>query len=107
LIPLIEVLAQRLGDNPLQFARRRPERRQVRPERGRLLVEDRAHHLDRIHAAKWRPARNHFIEHDAEAEDVGARVHGQSARLFGRHVMGRAHDHARGGSRRGDGATRR
>ena len=41
------------------------------------------------------PAREHFVQHHAERPDVGAFVDRLAARLLGRHVGGRAEDHAR------------
>ncbi len=42
-------------------------------------------------------AREHFVQDDTERPDVRAAVHGLAARLLGRHVGGRADDHAHGG----------
>ena len=47
------------------------------------------------------PAREHLVEHGAEREDVRARVHGAALGLLGRHVGGRAEEHAPPRSRAG------
>jgi len=57
----------------------------------RLLAEDRLGALERA------LARDHFVQHGAKREQVGARVHGLSAHLLGRHVPDRAHHGARVG----------
>ena len=45
-------------------------------------------------AVERAPPRQHLVEHDAERPDVGAAIDGAAARLLGRHVGGRAEDHA-------------
>ena len=53
-------------------------------------------------AFEWHAPRNHFVKHDADAPNIGARIDLFAARLFGRHVIHGAHDdtrarlHARG-----------
>ena len=42
-------------------------------------------------SAKWQAARGHFIQHNAEREQVRARIEWRAAHLFRRHVSDRAH----------------
>ena len=66
-------------------------------ERLGVAVHDREQHR-RDGGAGERPlAREHFVEHRAEREDVGARGRALALRLLGRHVVGRAHHDAAGG----------
>ena len=60
-------------------------------EVGRILFQDGAHGLDGGFAVEGALAGEHLIENGAEGEDVGARVGGLAANLFGRHVAGGAH----------------
>ena len=64
-----------------QAAHSRGNARQVRS-----FLDDRRYRLCDVVALKGAPAREHLVKHDAECPDVGARVGGPSARLFGRHV---------------------
>jgi hypothetical protein len=52
-------------------------------------------------AAECPPACDHFVQHHAEREDVGARVGRLAIRLFGRHVRRRTENHPRLGSHQG------
>ena len=57
-------------------------------------VDDRVQHLDRVAAAERGHAGDHLVEHDAEAEDVGAVVGGLARRLLRGAVAHRAVGHA-------------
>ena len=46
-------------------------------------------------AREWRVTRSHFVEHDAETPDVGARIDRFAARLLGRHVLRCSQNHPR------------
>ena len=92
LIALVHLFAQRLGDDPLQhFGSLRCESR----EWPRLLLKDRDDDVAGGFAGKRNAASDHLVEQHAQTPDVGARIDSQSARLFRRHVVRRAHDHAR------------
>ena len=52
----------------------------------RLLAQDRGHRLGGGLAPERRDARQHLVEHDAQAEQVGAMIGAIAARLFRRHV---------------------
>ena len=54
---------------------------------------------DRL-AGKRLAARQHFIQHTTERENIAALIGGVSPRLLGRHVAGRAENDARIGSER-------
>src|SRR5262245_66464840 len=74
------------------------------PDEGdRLVPQDRGDNLTRRRALEWRPARNHLIQHHAQAEYIRADIHLLSARLFRRHIA-RSPDHYPGF---GAGARRR
>src|SRR5262249_6197292 len=67
--------------------------------RGRLLLHDEAEQLDQGHAARpvvadGRRAGQELVKQDAQGIDVAARVDapGTDVRLFGAHVLRRAHD---------------
>src|SRR5262249_27437734 len=51
-------------------------------------------HIQRVDARERRVAREHFIQHHAEAEDVATRINFLPARLLRRHIAGRAHHRA-------------
>ena len=90
LIALVNVLAQRLHHDPFKLCG------QIRCEarnRRRIGFGDRHDHVRLGVPEKRRPAGRHFVEHNAEAPDVCAGVNGFAARLFGRHVLRRAHDY--------------
>ena len=59
-----------------------------------------ARHDARHRGDERRLAGGELVEHDAEREDVGARVERFAARLLGRHVRRRAEDHAHARHRR-------
>ena len=67
----------------------------VRVEGTRLVFENSGDHIAGRLALKRQTARQHFIKHDAEAEHIGARIHFQPARLFGRHIRHRTHHQPR------------
>ena len=79
------------------------EMRRMAPasERGRIVLEDRGHPLDRRVAAEGGTAREHLVEHCAEREDVGAVIGGFATHLFRRHVAGRSQHVAGAGRGRG------
>ncbi len=79
-------------------------RRHLRAPRGhdRWCVPEDGRHERGLASARERPvAGRHLVQHDAEREDVGARVDGAALDLLGRHVRHRAHDDAL--TRLGDG----
>jgi hypothetical protein len=57
-----------------------------------LVVEDRANQARLALAFEGPPAGEHLVEHSAEREDVGARVHHLAFQLLGRHVLQRPED---------------
>ena len=57
----------------------------------RLFVQHGADGIGRGAAPKRCGAGQHLVQHRAEAEDVGPMVGAKAARLFRRHVAGRAH----------------
>ncbi len=61
-------------------------------ERRRVVLENRAHALDRGIAAKGVMPREHFVEDRAKRKDVGAVVGGFATDLLGRHVAGGSED---------------
>ena len=67
-------------DDPLQSRRNMTFcERKVR----RILLQDRSHRLGARFALKRATARQHFVEHEAEREDVRAVISGHAANLFG------------------------
>jgi hypothetical protein len=64
-------------------------------------VEHRHRRLDRVGAAERPIPARHLVEHDAEREQIGSRVHGLAAHLLGRHITDRAQDRSLGCLRRG------
>jgi hypothetical protein len=77
-------------------------RGQIRPhghELRRILREDRRHRVGRRVAVERPLAAHHLVEHGAEREHVGARVHRLAAHLLGRHVADGPHHGARIGHR--------
>src|SRR6185503_18689446 len=89
LIALLSILAQRARDDAIEIVW---SFSQVRKKRLGFAIKNPGHHVDCRRTMKRLPARDHFIEHTAEAPDVAAVVHVESARLFRRHVMRGAHD---------------
>ena len=70
-------LLQTAGDDALQ------RRRHLGGQGlGWLLFQDRRHHVGRRLAGERRPAGQHFVEHRADAEDVGAGIDVFAADLF-------------------------
>ena len=70
-------------------------------ERGRIVLENRGHPLDRRIAAEGGTAREHLVEDRAEREDVGAVVGGFATHLLRGHVAGRSQHEAGAGRWRG------
>ena len=92
LIALLRLFAQRFGDDPLQHLRSfRCESREWRW----LFLQDRNDDVAGGFAGKRNAASDHLVKQHAQAPDVGPRIYFQPARLFRRHVVRRAHDHAR------------
>ncbi len=91
LVAVAGVLRHRAVEQRLQ-QRERP--RIDLADRARRLVDHGVQDFDRVAAAERRAARDHLVEHDAEAEDVGAVVGDLAARLLGRAVAHRAVGHA-------------
>ena len=60
----------------------------------RLGLDHRRQDRRHVLAVERASARQHLVEHDAERPDVGALVDRLAARLLGRHVGGRAENHA-------------
>ena len=81
-----------LGQQPLHD----PAHGDGHPGRGRrrLLGEDGHQRLHRGGPLEGAAAADHLVEDGAQRELVGAMVDGLAARLLGRHVARRAHDHA-------------
>ena len=87
LVPLVAVLGQRLGDDPLQFGvggAGEPG------QRVRLVVEDGMGYGCGIVGLEGKAARDHLVENDPQGEDVGPMVDVGGPRLLGRHVEDRA-----------------
>ena len=61
------------------------------------VLEDRGQGLDRGQLGERMFPGQHFVEDDAQREDVAPAVHRDAPGLLGRHVIDRAHDHALGG----------
>ena len=80
--------------------------RQGTDERRRLFVDHRVKELDRRRAGERGPPAQHFEQQRTRGEDVGAKIHVRSARLFGRHIAGRAEEHTRQRQRGGVGIER-
>ena len=86
-----QALLRILFETPLQQAARlRGDLRQVR-----LVPQDAGHRLLRRVGPIDGRARQHLVEHAAECPDVRALVDRLAPHLLGRHVRGRADDHAR------------
>ena len=66
---------------------------------GRIVVQNRRHGLGGGVALKGADAAEHFVEHRAEAENVGAAIHLAAANLLGRHVAGGSHHRSHAGGR--------
>ena len=89
LVTVVGVLGHRGHDDRLEIGRhRRVDTRGHRRVLTDVLVSD----GDRAVPCEWRPARNHFVQHDAEGVDVTSGIHGLALGLFRREVAGRAHD---------------
>ena len=58
-------------------------------------MEDGRHDGERAVGAERPHPGDHFIQHDAEAEQVALRTHDSAVQLFGRHVRDRARNGAR------------
>jgi hypothetical protein len=96
LVTQVAVLLQRLVDDAVQFRRQvrlQPGRRRGRP------VEDGVEDGRRGAPRKDRAPRGHLVKHQAEAEQIAARIHLVSQRLLGRHVGHRPQRRARAGER--------
>ncbi len=105
LVPIVRVLFEAAPDHAGQVAR------QIGPDLGRgqrIVLEQGREQLDGVRALKWSSSGGHLVEHHAEGEDVGTRIHVPAAGLLGRHVVRRADDHtlARGGHRLRTGEVR-
>ena len=59
----------------------------------RVFFKNRVHGLYIRIAFERAPARDHFIEHSAEREDIRTMVCGQTANLLGRHISHRSQHH--------------
>ena len=70
-------------------------------QRGRILLEDRGHALDRGIAGKGAMPGKHFVEDRAKRKDVGAVVGGFPTYLLRGHVPGGSKDQTGAGRRRG------
>ncbi len=83
LVAKVPVLFERLGDNPVDVRRHG----RVEAARGRwVAVEDAVEDHRRRVAGEALPARCHFVQDDTERKEIGARIQGFAAGLFGRHV---------------------
>ena len=83
LVPFGAVLGQHLLEHALQLG---DEALAGPRQRGRVAVQDRVDHLDRVGTGERKLPREQLVEHDAQREDVGARVQLAAERLLGRHV---------------------
>jgi hypothetical protein len=86
LIALGGILLDRLGDDRAQWLR------YLHRQRLGLVVHDGVHEVELGGAVERPAARQHLVEHDAEREDVAARVEHAARDLLGRHI-GRCPDH--------------
>ena len=87
LLILLETPAQQLADARARGGRKRAP--------VRFQPDNRAENLGDIVAVEGAAARQHFVEHAAEREDVGAPVDRPALRLFGRHVRRGSEDQSR------------
>ncbi len=94
LIPEVAILLERLRDDPIELRRHR--RVHARGRRG-LARQQRLERRDRRGAGERQRPGRHLVQHDAEREDVGARVQFVAPRLLRRHVR---HGPQRGADRR-------
>jgi hypothetical protein len=63
----------------------------IETHRGRgCAVQDLVENDSRSLAAKWNHSRRHFVEDDAEGEQIGAGIERLAPHLFGRHIGYRA-----------------
>ena len=96
---IVRILGETARHEPIE----RPWRhRQQRRQRRRIDVHDRRDQARLALAVERLPAGEHFVEHGAEREDVGARVDGLSLHLLRRHVAHGAEDRTRPGQVRLD-----
>jgi hypothetical protein len=65
----------------------------------RIVVQDRRHRLGGRVAPERPSSGEHLVQHDAEGEQIGARVDGLPAHLLGSHVANRTEDDAVAGDR--------
>ena len=87
--PLARPLRERAPDQAIE---RRHGR--VAGERGRLLVQRRRQHLDRVRAEEGGPPRQRLVEDRADREEIRALVGLLPEHLLRRHVAGRADQEA-------------
>ena len=91
LVTLRAILLHCLADHTLEFC----GQGWIEASRcGRLLVQHRIQCCDHVVARERLFASRHLIEHHPKGEDIRARVQFFAARLLGRHVNGRAWNHA-------------
>ena len=94
---IVAALLETAADDTLESGRR--ARRQI----GRIVLEDRGQRFrGRLPLERPTP-RQHFVDHHAQGEDVGAVVDRLPADLLGRHVAHGAEDDAHLGERVGHG----
>ena len=62
---------------------------------GGILTDDGVERFDGRSAPEWTLPREHFVQHDTEAEDVRPMVDPCTSRLLRRHVADRSDDHPR------------
>ena len=97
LIAARRIFRQALPDDALELQRR------VRldlGQRARLVVQDVRDHLRRTAPGERAFPGGHLVQDAAQREDIGAPIHGQAGRLFGREVAHRPHHHPRHGAQR-------
>ena len=93
-IPFLAIFFQTLPDDALQF---RPGLRTKRGNRFGCGMQNPIHRFSCGPSSEGLMASHHFIENDAETEDVGALVDIVTEDLFGAHVARGPHDNARAG----------
>ena len=92
LIAARRIFRQALPDDALEL------RRRVRldlGQRARLVVQDVRDRLGRTAPGERAFPGGHLVQDAAQRENIGAPIHGQAGRLFGREVARRPHHHPR------------
>ena len=93
-VAVLAVLPQASRDDLMHLRRQAPADRGHGP---RFLVSDGVHGIERRIALERQLAGRHFIEDDAQGEDIAPRVEAPAPRLLGAHVAQRSQDRAGNG----------